>query len=335
MIKYFKNWQKVCVMLTRRCNLRCRGCNVIKFQEGYNLTTKEWKKAFDILKSYEVGFVVLFGGEPTLRDDLPELISYLKQLSLPHTIITNSIKMIEDDKYYKRIVQAKPYGLSTSINVLNPKKKQFHDNLKSDYGFQLLQKVQKDLPDIDLVANVAVTKENIKQLPTLVEYFTSLGWWTILTFIHLCNPKESLYWWYRGPRDEIASKLEFKEEDKEIVRKTAQWFLKNYDKLKIHNNRKYFTFWDSYGINQNWKCFDWACPNLNPDGTLMACIDRPLTKPYTIFDLPQKEKEIYENFKQVIKNCPGCFWDHMWETNYYAQKNLSKYGKKRFAHQRS
>jgi len=329
----FDKWQKTCVFLTRRCNLRCRGCNVINFQSAYEMTTEQWKEAFDIMKDYKVGFVVLFGGEPTLRDDLPKLVRYLNEIDMPHTIITNGVRLMKDEKFYKELLDAKPFGISASVNHIIPIDVKFGDQKKSNVGHDLLLKLTKDASDMDLVANMAVTRENIRALPEMVKYFTNLGIWSILSFFHVCSQREAMYWWYRGPVDEDNKDLVFKVGDGWMVSRIAGWFIEHYDELKLHNGKDYFKDWSTIGIKQNWHCSEWACPAVNPDGSLMACIDRPLSKPFSIFDIPLYPGQIYQNFKEVISTCPGCAWDHMLETNKYALENKAELGKKKFSHQ--
>jgi len=297
------------------------------------MTTQEWKRAFDIMKDYKVGFIVLFGGEPTLRDDLPELVEYLNKIDMPHTIITNAVRLMKDEQFYNRLLEAKPFGISASVNHIEsmPDAK-FGDQKKSNIGHDLLLKLREDMPDMDLVANMAVTRENIRALPDMVRYFTSFGIWSILSFFHVSPQRESMYWWYRGPIDEDNKDLVFRVGDEQKVERVAEWFIDHYDELKLHNRKEYFELWPTYGIKQDWHCSEWTCPAINPDGSLMACIDRPLTKPFHIFDLPSKEKEIYEDFKYVIRGCHG-FWDHMWETGSYAAENKAELGKRKFAHQ--
>jgi MoaA/NifB/PqqE/SkfB family radical SAM enzyme len=63
-------------MLTRRCNYRCRGCNVWQEQDTKELSTREIKKGLDVLKELGVVEVVLSGGNPLLRADIDEIIEY-------------------------------------------------------------------------------------------------------------------------------------------------------------------------------------------------------------------------------------------------------------------
>jgi len=63
-------------MLTRRCNYRCRGCNVWQEQDAKELSTKEVKRGLDILKELGIIEVVLSGGNPLLREDIDQIIEY-------------------------------------------------------------------------------------------------------------------------------------------------------------------------------------------------------------------------------------------------------------------
>lgn len=80
----------VSISVTNRCNLRCSYCDV------YNRDQKEMstQKILDILDDlgdmgcYRVGF---WGGEPTMRDDIGDLISRASENNLFTTMISNGI----------------------------------------------------------------------------------------------------------------------------------------------------------------------------------------------------------------------------------------------------
>jgi MoaA/NifB/PqqE/SkfB family radical SAM enzyme len=300
------------------------------------MSVSDWFRAFSILKKQGVGFVVLFGGEPTLNNELPAMVSYLNSIEMPHTIITNGIRLTKDNEYYRRFVASLPYGISTSVNTLKAEDS-FHDNEKSEVGATLLKRLKQDLPNCDLVANMAVTRKNIEELPNLVRHFTELNIWSILSFFHVCPPAESLHWWYRGPLTEDNKALVFESKDQKTVERIANIFIHQYDKFKLHNQKKYFEAWKDWGIKQNWRCHEWVCPAINPDGSLMACIDKSLIEPFSIFDLKDElsKAKLYDIFQRTIATCKrGCFWDHMWETNKYALENNSEIGKIQFAHKK-
>jgi MoaA/NifB/PqqE/SkfB family radical SAM enzyme len=66
-------------LLTRRCNYRCRGCNVWrekKPSQGEEVSTDYVKKGLDVLHKLGTIEIVLSGGNPLLRDDIDEIINY-------------------------------------------------------------------------------------------------------------------------------------------------------------------------------------------------------------------------------------------------------------------
>ncbi len=75
--------------ITKSCNARCKMCNFWQQPKEPELSTQE---IFKILNEvYELGFVsyVCWGGEPLLRQDLPTILDFSKELGLHNTVITN------------------------------------------------------------------------------------------------------------------------------------------------------------------------------------------------------------------------------------------------------
>ncbi|MCJ7634377.1 radical SAM protein, partial [Candidatus Bathyarchaeota archaeon] len=84
-------------MITRKCNYRCRGCNVWKEQDQRELSTEEIKRGLDILKDLGIVEIVLSGGDPLLREDAAEIIEHASRLFVT-TVYDNgsmAVKKIE------------------------------------------------------------------------------------------------------------------------------------------------------------------------------------------------------------------------------------------------
>lgn len=64
----------------RRCNQNCLFCYAEKEPMGTKseLSTREWKRILDTLRDSRVPMVTFTGGEPTMREDLPELVDHAK-----------------------------------------------------------------------------------------------------------------------------------------------------------------------------------------------------------------------------------------------------------------
>ena len=74
--------QTVYFHVTSRCDLTCQGC--YSYKEGRNScedpSLECIKKALDEISSRGISQLVISGGEPFLRDDLPDIVAYAKEV---------------------------------------------------------------------------------------------------------------------------------------------------------------------------------------------------------------------------------------------------------------
>ena len=78
------------------CNQQCVHCYAAGQQqaEEAELSTAEWKRIIDLCKKARIPQITFTGGEPTMRDDLVELIDYSKWFVT--RLNTNGIKLTEE-----------------------------------------------------------------------------------------------------------------------------------------------------------------------------------------------------------------------------------------------
>jgi SynChlorMet cassette radical SAM/SPASM protein ScmE len=86
------------VEITSRCNLRCRYCYYFDNPavEYHDLPTHEWLRFFDELGECAVMEVIIQGGEPFIRKDLPALIDGIVKNRMRFAILSNGT-LIDDD----------------------------------------------------------------------------------------------------------------------------------------------------------------------------------------------------------------------------------------------
>ena len=65
--------------VTYRCNNDCAHCYNARARSFPELDTDQWKRVLDKVWELGIPHVVFTGGEPTLRNDLPELIAHAEQ----------------------------------------------------------------------------------------------------------------------------------------------------------------------------------------------------------------------------------------------------------------
>src|SRR4029077_16467750 len=83
----------ITLQVTRKCNLECIYCS-----EDLQMTepTQEMlKKMIDNIHGVER--VIVAGGEPTLRRDLPEILDYLKKSKFPVVAIASNAVLINKE----------------------------------------------------------------------------------------------------------------------------------------------------------------------------------------------------------------------------------------------
>ncbi len=104
--------------ITRRCNLKCQHCYRDSGPEAGSLknelNTEQGKNLLEELKAEGFAMVILSGGEPLLREDLVELVTYASSLDLYPVLGTNAVNLTEDK--IKELQQAGLKGMGISID---------------------------------------------------------------------------------------------------------------------------------------------------------------------------------------------------------------------------
>ncbi|MHB1482058.1 MAG: radical SAM protein, partial [Bellilinea sp.] len=103
--------------------------------------------------------VVFTGGEPTLRPDLVDLISYAEQLGMVAGLLTDGLRLSETE-YLHQILQA---GLDHLMLVLDPAEEQ---------SWEALRDVLSE--DLYVTVHLTVTSHNAARIPSLLERLASL-----------------------------------------------------------------------------------------------------------------------------------------------------------------
>ncbi|MEW6079595.1 MAG: 12,18-didecarboxysiroheme deacetylase [Thermodesulfobacteriota bacterium] len=77
--------------ITRRCNLKCRHCyaHATTRPDENELTTAEGRRLIDDLAAFKAPVLLFSGGEPLMREDLPELAAYAIGKGMRAVISTN------------------------------------------------------------------------------------------------------------------------------------------------------------------------------------------------------------------------------------------------------
>ncbi len=120
--------------ITKRCNLRCEHCYLSAGERdagGMNeLSTAECLRVVDELCNVNPAtMLVLTGGEPLIRKDLPEIARYATQKGLMVVVGTNGT-LLTDSKI-RELQKAGIMGVSISVDSLDSKQ---HDDFRCLHG---------------------------------------------------------------------------------------------------------------------------------------------------------------------------------------------------------
>src|SRR3954453_13268574 len=85
--------------ITHRCPLQCPYCsNPVELERGGSeLTTAEWKKVLTELAEIGVLQIHFYGGEPTARKDLVELVQHASDVGLYSNLITSAVLLTKEN----------------------------------------------------------------------------------------------------------------------------------------------------------------------------------------------------------------------------------------------
>lgn len=96
------------VEVTTSCNLECSYCFASSGHAGEHLPFEEVVELMDVVREDGGPRPIQFsGGEPTVRDDLPELVEAARKRGFEHVEVnTNGIRLAEEDGYAERLSAA-------------------------------------------------------------------------------------------------------------------------------------------------------------------------------------------------------------------------------------
>ncbi|MCS7143046.1 MAG: radical SAM protein, partial [Aigarchaeota archaeon] len=115
------------LVITNRCDLHCWYCFFYAEKAGYI-----YEPTMDQIREMAINLraerpvpgnsVQITGGEPTLRDDLPEIIRIIKEVGVDHVQLnTNGIRLSKDFEFFKKIKEAGVSNLYMSFDGVTPK----------------------------------------------------------------------------------------------------------------------------------------------------------------------------------------------------------------------
>ena len=111
--------------ITYRCNNECGHCYNGRSRQYPELTTQDWKNILDRLWQIGIPHIIFTGGEPTLRNDLDELIRHAESNGQITGLNTNG-RRLKDPSYVQQLVDAGLDHVQITLESHNPN---IHDSM--------------------------------------------------------------------------------------------------------------------------------------------------------------------------------------------------------------
>lgn len=165
------------VKVTSRCNLKCRYCNIWKYQDKFrDLSVEQQAKILISLRNLGVRIVTITGGEPLLYVNLEEIITLVRKYHMRAHVITNGI-LLTNNKVVK-LVKAGTDSIILSLDTLDPELYEYLTGASFKFMEQALESllyIKKKYQDIDVAVNYVINRYNIGEIASFAKRITDYG----------------------------------------------------------------------------------------------------------------------------------------------------------------
>ena len=161
--------------ITRRCMMDCRHCRAGEkpATSEHELSTQECFHLIDDMVSFSSPVVMITGGEPMLRDDLPEIVHYLSGKGLGTTL--SPCGPLVKEQNLSALKDAGLGYISFSIDAIDAAA---HDDFRRYPGAfdAVLKGIESSKKaGMDFAILTTVTRHNYNDLPRIIQFASDLG----------------------------------------------------------------------------------------------------------------------------------------------------------------
>jgi len=178
------------ILISEKCNLRCRKCYFWKNGVQGEVSIEEYKNFIVSLKDIvKMPFEInLGGGEPFLIDETLDLINFCVKHGFQPAVSTNATLI--DDDLAKKISSSGLHRISISLESLNEKTHDFITGVEGSYkklmrGLSLLRKYWKSG---DVNVHTIIAEQNLRDIDKLGKWVSNDGFFTGIAFQALAQP---------------------------------------------------------------------------------------------------------------------------------------------------
>ncbi|MFZ5811854.1 MAG: radical SAM protein [Thermodesulfobacteriota bacterium] len=305
--------------ITARCNHYCEQCNIVYAQaDAPEMNIRQIRAMAENLAEIGVCIVLLIGGEPFVRRDLPEIIKAFVDNGIHVRMQTNGLA---SRAAMRACIEAGGHDISISLDSL--------DTSTQDTINGMPHSFERTLKAVAMVSELfpqggqgffgtVLMPRNLEHLAAVVEFATRIGWWVSLVPCHVTTPDQP-----RGfrsfdddgvcafPREKLPRLRQVLDELK-VLRRGGKHL---YDCDEYLDDIYRFladepTRWRrrNHGVCDS--------PNLyfaiEPNGNIQPCCDYKIGRDFPVhapdFVRSYRSGEIHEAISPFTATCPGCMY---------------------------
>lgn len=172
-----------------RCNLNCRQCNIVEANSDLKeADLPTIRKIAANLRKIGAGVVLLTGGEPFLRRDLPEIVRIMIGEGLNPRLQTAGFTTTREQ--LEACAKAGAKDINISLDSLVPEKQEYVNGSIPKSWHRAIEAIvnSNDVfgdPDRICAFGTVLSKFNYMEIPAIIELATFLGWWESLVPVHI------------------------------------------------------------------------------------------------------------------------------------------------------
>ena len=166
-------------MITRKCNYRCRGCNVWREQDQRELSTDEIKRGLDILKKLGIVEIVFSGGNPLLREDAAEIIDYASRFFVT-TVYDNGSTAAKKMEALRNVD-----FVAISIDSLDEAKNDYIKGVEGSWRSAMETVETLHNEGIKVSVTPTISQLNLHEIMDITNYFSQKGiplWYCLYSY---------------------------------------------------------------------------------------------------------------------------------------------------------
>jgi sulfatase maturation enzyme AslB (radical SAM superfamily) len=177
--EYFLNlYPYLDIVLNDHCNAKCKFCIGHLIHEKMKANIQKYKSKISYaIEKLGVKEVLLLGGEPTINDDVFEIIDHLKTLPLNKICITtNGHRIAKDIHYAQSLLSSGITHINLSLMSLDPDKQRYISGSKTFFGLTNLRALKElcDLNGVVFRINNNVFRGNNETTQELLDFYNSV-----------------------------------------------------------------------------------------------------------------------------------------------------------------